>query len=161
MSTAGPAGVQATAMPAVRLMCYMDKVPAIGSTVWAEDVNPVAGFASLVTTMGQGNKINSIAPYNYNTHGTRYEILHNSVHLPKWDYVGIAAGDYSISMASHNFEIILPMHGKIQTWYGDSYTECLLNQPEWTYVIDQYDTATMNCDSEIVWYVDTMYEDVI
>lgn len=77
------------ALPKARIVFYIDNLAILAATapapavaaVWAENVNPAVSFNAMTNTLGATNPtgINSIAPYNLNTHGYRFNILADEV----------------------------------------------------------------------------------
>lgn len=130
-------GVVAQMLP-VRIILAVDKMSAVGATIWAENVLPPVGDSSLVTTIAGSNPLtlNSVAPYNYNTHGTRYHILHDKVYLPETTASPLFNGTYVSCSGMKTFEIYADLHDMLATWYSAVGNQLLTNSVEMTYVCD-------------------------
>lgn len=133
--------------PPIRLLVYWDKMPALGATVWAENVVPPASYAALMNTVGLGEAYNSICSPSYNTHGTRYEFLVDEVITPVGEgfpsVVETGTGSattFATVTARRNFHINLK--NKLSTYYGTGGSTNLQNQLEYILIADLGSSTT-------------------
>lgn len=114
----------------VRLIVFWDKMPIGNGTnttktaglwpVWAEDVYDAVGENAVVNTLGAGINANCNAVWNFNTMGTRYEIIHDEVFCPQQNpYSNNIAGVPGVyrEMRHH---INIPLGDRICTYADDS-----------------------------------------
>lgn len=111
----------------VRIVVFWDKMPLLaGSTtsvepsvIWAEDALTPGGMGAMTLTGLLGTSGNTVAPFNPNTHGTRYEILHDEVIRPQNLNNGQNGGGVSLAVSANqfNFERYIDLKNRKQTYY--------------------------------------------
>lgn len=109
-----------TQFPPVRFVIFYDRMPAVGSPIWAENSSPATGNAAIVNTLGNGQAYNSTAPWNINTHGVRYHILYDKIIKPH-SFLSSFNGSSVAASATTNFEVNMHMDHMI-SWYNTSGT---------------------------------------
>lgn len=154
-------GVVGQPLP-IRCVVFWDEMPGIGATTWAENVNPAVGDAALMNTIAAGagaaaEAYNSVACYNLNNHGTRYEVIYDKVMTPKAQVFGFNGSDVSGS-GIEMIEIFIPLKHKRSTWFSTAGTNYLKNSLEIFFIAD---AAATQQDLPVVGFiVDLMYIDV-
>jgi len=77
-------GITAELAP-VRIVVFSDRMPGIGLPAWAENASPGVSVSALVNTLGAGASLNTVAPFDINTHGVRYKIYEDKILHPRND----------------------------------------------------------------------------
>lgn len=150
----GVNNVNTIAQLPVRFVMFLDRMPAIGSTTWAENTSfPPAGNAAIVDTLNMTNPTwyNSIAPYNINTNGLRYHIFHDKVIYPGVNFQSIFVRDgvsgaetsYAVSGAHTNHEFTAEPNC-VSTWYDETAGNILENTIGFHLIADTHSSVSTN-----------------
>lgn len=87
----------AIVVPNVRILICRDKMSMATPPIMSVDtkVDVTVDNSSILNTYGSGNGFNTLAGYNQNTFGTRFDILHDRVWTPHFQYqIGDAANHW-------------------------------------------------------------------
>lgn len=136
-------------LPKVRVVFFIDNMTILSSTapapnvgmVWAENVNPAVSFNALMNTLGATNptSINSIAPYNLNTHGYRFHILHDEVVDFEHENQGacfMPTGEITQKSAIVNRHFDFPKLDMDQVYFSNLSTSCMTKNVKMMCVAD-------------------------
>lgn len=120
------------APPAVRHVIFWDRMPLVAgsnattepSCIWSQNVANGTGMGALTLTATLGTLANSWAPWNGNTHGTRYQILYDKVTRPKsLNYSGNSGGVTNSTCANYlNWEHKIDLKDRVITFNQSSAT---------------------------------------
>lgn len=150
-----------TALPLpVRVIVFVDKMPAIGAPTQNEDVVPPVGNSALLNTLTMGNTNNSIAAWNYNTHGERYEILRDEILDPMLS-VPMSSGGApmaGVRRLVHHWDI--PLHFTT-SFYSATGTNMLENRVCVMFMCDTRDNTTYQTYPTYEFTSDYMFEDMM
>lgn len=103
----GGVGLQESAQGApVKFVIVRDKCLPIGAPIYGENstpvpVNPNSVYFSEVNI----SALNTMMPFNYLTKHSRFEIVHEHIHNPKWNNVPVNTGAETYIGATERFEI--------------------------------------------------------
>lgn len=156
-NTAKANGVAANQTVPIRLTIYVDKMPALGGSTFAENLVTPVSFASIFTTNAQGEGYNSVAPYNLNTHGTRYDILVDEIIRPRNQFA-VTDGTTVWAGAAENREFHIPLHGKLCSYFNTAGTDLLENSLEYMIECDAIVAGQTLPNFQSMWTLN--YEDV-
>lgn len=146
-----PTGIQPGpaqfAISDVRVIVFLDRFPIIGTPTLAADAEPTTDFKAVLNTLGStaagpsatNGMLNTRAPFNLNTHGTRYHILHDEVYnIYKNGAVAAAYNStvYPMIAASKVIDLDIPHHYKVE-FYGTA-GNALLTNGLYIYVLQNY-----------------------
>jgi len=137
-SPASNVGYTALLQP-VRFVVYIDRMPPVGGSIWAENVLPPIGASSLMNTTGVtgtfgATDFNTLAVPNLNTHGVRYHILHDKVYVAQ-KVSNLFNGSDVCAANVEVHEIHIPL-GWTTRWYGTSSTDLMENSLEYQIITD-------------------------
>lgn len=134
-------------------------MPLAGAPSWAEDVNPAVSYLSLVNTLGAGSSNNTVAPFNINTHGTRYKILHDKIIHPK-GFLEAANGTTVSAAAQVCHEYHATGLNHMISWYDNNSTTFVENPIEFFIMSDLLDNTYQTPSPNYCASWDIMFDDV-
>lgn len=109
----------------VRVIVFWDKMPALNNfgagaatSLAIQSFNSL-NFASVLQSfaapVGGQNQLTTISPYNYNTHGFRYDIIHDKIYNAKSPFFCAQTGGSPFALSNNTHEIYIPLKDRIST----------------------------------------------
>jgi len=146
----------------VRFVLYIDRMPGIGASIWAENINPTTGTNSLVTTGGATGTYgapdnNTNALWNLNTHGTRYHILLDKVIRPK-AISNLFNGAYVCASANAHYTFHMPVDW-VTSFYNTGGTDLIENSLEF-HIVHDIGNSTWQTPPRYSYSLDYTYSEV-
>lgn len=121
----------------IRCVLLKDKMAAIGLPIWGENaVNAPITFNGVTFSPQSGTGLMTFQPWNYLTKNSRYEIVHDRTHNPKWNCLALGAPNSVVVTqigATERFELEMDLDVIVQF---DTSNNILTNAFHWFFVMD-------------------------
>lgn len=148
-----------------RVILFWDKMPALANVTYATAGTTAASvdFAALTSWIaagvGTGARMNTVAPWNYNTHGFRYEVLRDEVLIPRAAMQHVNPGSSNVIQGEANFEWHVPLGDRL-TQYQDMSNPLFINSNSLDFYVINSTSATASVPPECVITGDLAFTDL-